>query len=103
MAGRIVLKLSGFRSDQGLARVVVFGPDLSHYTEDVPIEEGRAEYVLEDMEPGRYAVSVFHDADADGALDTDEQGQLAEGVSDLDRSRVVLEGDEVVATVEMRY
>ena len=93
--GRIVVQMAGFTSDAGVARLAMFDDRLRRFIATAPIVGGRAEYVFEGMEPGEYAVSVFHDADGDGDLDSDE------GVASLERSRVSLRGEEVTMTLEI--
>lgn len=43
------------------------------------ISKGRAEYVFRDIEPGRYGVKLFHDANANGEIDTNFLGIPKEG------------------------
>ena len=70
--------MTGIRSDQGLIRLAICPPDAGFpdckakatRTADLTIQKGTATASLTDLAPGTYAVSVFHDANANGKLDT---------------------------------
>ena len=70
--------MDGFKTDEGAARVALFldatvwpDGDASIFgTAVVPIKDGRAVAVFEDVPAGPFAVSVFHDEDGDGELDS---------------------------------
>lgn len=101
MSGRIIIQMSGFTSDRGVARVVLFDPSLGRHTKTLEIEGGRAEVTFEDMPHGQYAFSAYHDEDEDGALTTDAQGKITEAVSSLEQSQFELEGDEILVEIEL--
>jgi uncharacterized protein (DUF2141 family) len=86
--GTLTLELTGFRSDEGQARIVVF-----NQAEGFPrnaargfrfatgdIHSGRSQLVIDALPPGTYAVSVIHDEDGDGTLTTNLIGLPTEGV-----------------------
>ena len=70
--------MNGFKIDEGTARVALFldatvwpDGDASIFgTAVVPIKDGRAIAVFEDVPAGPFAVSVYHDEDDDGELDS---------------------------------
>lgn len=93
--GRIVVEAEGFETDAGVARVAMFGPGMRHLAATAPISGGRARCVFDDLEPGRYAVSVYHDADGDGDLGD------GEAVSGLEQAGVVLDGEEAHITLRL--
>ncbi|HOA48917.1 MAG TPA: DUF2141 domain-containing protein [Novosphingobium sp.] len=70
--------VTGAKSNKGLIRVAVCPaqagfPDCGSKavrTVSVPLSAGGARVVLGGLAPGNYAVSLFHDANANGKLDT---------------------------------
>jgi uncharacterized protein (DUF2141 family) len=76
--GRVEVVMTGFKNEEGSARVAFFldarvwpdGDSSIFATAVVPISEGQAVAVFEDVPAGPFAVSVFHDEDGDGELDS---------------------------------
>jgi len=74
--GRVEITMTGFKTTEGQALVAFFlndsgwpDPDESIFaTVTVPISDGRAIAVVEDVPAGPFAVSVFHDEDGDREL-----------------------------------
>ena len=72
------ITVTGAKSDKGLIRVALCPahtqfPDCgakAARTVSVPLSAGGARVVLGGLAPGTYAVSLFHDANANGKLDT---------------------------------
>lgn len=70
--------MTGFKNEEGAARVAFFlddrvwpdGDASIFATAVVPISDGQAVAVFEDVPAGPFAVSVFHDEDGDGELDS---------------------------------
>jgi uncharacterized protein (DUF2141 family) len=70
--------MTGFKDEEGMARVAFFidarvwpdGDGSVFATAVVPISDGRALAVFEEVPAGPFAVSVFHDTDGDGELDS---------------------------------
>ena len=70
--------MTGFKNDEGTARVAFYldargwpdGDVFVFATAVVLISDGRARAVFEEVPAGPFAVSVFHDADGDGQLDS---------------------------------
>lgn len=61
-------------SDRGAVRVALFNSEAT-FTRDafeaavLEVEDGRAEWHVSGLPPGRYAVAAFHDEDGDGDMD----------------------------------
>jgi len=80
--GRLEVTATGFKSEEGTARIALFldarsWPDEEEFvfaTEVVAISDGQAVIEFEDVPAGPFAVSVFHDKDEDGKLDSDILG-----------------------------
>ncbi len=76
--GRVDITMTGFKNEEGTARVAFFldagawpdGDSSIFATAVVPIKDGQAFAVFEDVPTGPFAVSVFHDKDGDGELDS---------------------------------
>lgn len=74
-AGEIDLTMTGFASDEGMARIVLM-EGIEGYTSarpvtltaSVPIEDGTARWTA-DVPPGTYAIIAHHDRDANDELD----------------------------------
>ena len=71
-SARVVVE--GLTSDAGAVRVALFDSEAT-FTRDaaraaiLPISDGRAVWLLDDLAPGHYAVAAFHDEDGDGDTD----------------------------------
>jgi uncharacterized protein (DUF2141 family) len=80
--GRLEVTVTGFRSEEGKARIAVFldarsWPDEEEHlfaADLLPIRDGEAVAIFEDVPAGPFAVSVFHDKDEDAELDADFLG-----------------------------
>lgn len=70
--------VNGIKSGKGVIRLAICPPDTGFpdckdkavRTASLPIENGRARMSFTGLAAGSYAVSVFHDANANGKLDT---------------------------------
>lgn len=70
--------ISGIKSAKGVIRLAICPPDTGFpdckdkavRTASLPIENGMARMTFHGLTAGTYAVSVFHDANANGKLDT---------------------------------
>jgi uncharacterized protein (DUF2141 family) len=80
--GRVDVTMTGFESEEGQALVAVFldpqgwpdGDGSEFATAVVPISDGQAVAVFEEVPAGPFAVSVFHDTDGDRELDSGALG-----------------------------
>ena len=76
--GRVEVTMTGFKNEVGTARVAFFldarvwpdGDSSIFATAVVPISDGQAVAVFEDVPAGPFAISVFHDEDSDGELNS---------------------------------
>lgn len=67
---------TGFRNDQGLARIAVFSsaegfpdrPTNNNYAGSTKIVNGQAQINFRNIPAGNYAISVLHDEDLDGKI-----------------------------------
>lgn len=72
------ITVTGARSDKGVVRIALCPPaagfpdcgDKAVRTATLPITKGTARVVWSGLQGGNYAVSVFHDANGNGKLDT---------------------------------
>lgn len=86
---KLEVVIDGFRNGQGLANVVLFNDkkgfpvelDKGYRQLTKKIVKGRAILVFEAIPQGRYAVSVIHDEDSDGKMNTNFIGIPKEGFS----------------------
>lgn len=85
-AADLTVNLSGLRSQQGQIRIAVVAspaqldstqPPVQAQTK--PITGSAPSFVFQDLPPGRYAVMVNHDENANGKLDTNLIGMPVEG------------------------
>jgi len=89
--GALAVRVVGFENDRGQALVNLFlGPDgfpgdpeRAWRAVHLPIRDGQVEIVFEEAPAGPFAISVFHDEDADFELDQNLLGIPSErwGVS----------------------
>lgn len=76
--GKLTLAITDIAKPQGVLRIAVHTE--AEYdgepaaTSILLVEGGTAEAVFEGLEPGEYAVKLFHDVDDDGRLDTNPFG-----------------------------
>lgn len=85
--GTVEVKIAGLRSDSGHAIIAIFrreGGFPSHTkawkTLSAPISSGTASVLIPDLPAGAYAISVLHDENGNGQVDTNWIGLPAEGV-----------------------
>ena len=72
---RLVIDITGADSNKGMIVASVFDSEASWmkeplYSESLPITGTRASWVIENIPYGEYAVSVMHDENGNGELDT---------------------------------
>lgn len=73
----LTIKITHAKSDEGLIRLLVFDQAVGfpeHVQSAVasyslPIQHKESKVVIDDLPPGEYAVSVFHDEDNNGELE----------------------------------
>jgi uncharacterized protein (DUF2141 family) len=81
VSGRIVVTIVGFESDKGQIMVALWDepdrfPTGEHHVAALRavIKDGTAQVEFADVAPGEYALSVFHDENDNGELDTGFMG-----------------------------
>jgi uncharacterized protein (DUF2141 family) len=86
--GNIEVKITGFRNSSGKAGVTLFSSEKGFPMKGelaceklfADIEQSSCAVVLSNIPYGKYAVSVFHDENSNGKLDTNMIGMPREGV-----------------------
>ena len=74
-SARLIVDISGAESDDGMIVVSLFDTQASwmkkplHF-ESLPISESGASWIIENVPYGEYAISVIHDENGNGVLDT---------------------------------
>jgi len=71
----IKIIVTGFKSSDGKVRISVFSTKQNwlkqhEYTTTVLISNKQCEWIIENVPYGEYAVSVFHDENSNGVMDT---------------------------------
>ena len=88
LAADLAIDVHGVRSGDGRVYLAVHGPATKETFPSgdalveglrAPAKAGTMRFVVQDLEPGRYALSAFHDENDDGALDTNLLGIPSEG------------------------
>ena len=124
LAGELAIDVTGIRSDEGLVflalhqeRADISFPDDQGAVAGAWIHAaaGTFSLVFPDLAEGRYAVSVMHDENGDGALDTNLLGMPTEGYGfandatgimgppDFSEASVVVGDEPVHAVITLRY
>lgn len=78
----IDLQISGAKSDKGVVRILVFDSDKGYPDQlelavkslSIPIVNQKCTVKINDLKPGIYAISVIHDEDSNGELNTNPFG-----------------------------
>lgn len=76
---KLTVELSGFKSNDGNVRVGLYNSDATFLKTTVKslvseIRNGHAKVIFEGVPKGEYAVSVYHDENANAKLDTNFMG-----------------------------
>ena len=85
--GKIVMKMDNFHNDTGIVKIALFltgdgfpdQPTKAIKTLDVEIHDGKVNETFLDIPYGTYAVSVLHDENSSGDMDTNWIGMPKEG------------------------
>lgn len=80
--GIIDLHTQGAKSDEGVVRILVFNsekgypdkPELAVKSFSIKVVNRKSFIRIENLKPGKYAISVIHDADENGELNTNPFG-----------------------------
>ena len=82
---KVVADVSNFRNDKGVCRACLFNSESSYdnkqplQCQQVSITNGKAQAIFQNLPPGTYAVSVFHDANNNNEFDKNFLGIPKEG------------------------
>ncbi len=86
--GTLTVTVLNLRNNQGKVSIALYNkeeafpksPDKAFKIVFVPIKDKKAVVVFESLPPGEYAISVFHDENSNGKMDTNFFGIPKEGV-----------------------
>lgn len=88
LAAELAIDVHGVRSGDGRVYLAVHGPATKETFPSgealveglrAPAQAGTMRFVVQDLAPGRYALSAFHDENDNGVLDTNLLGIPSEG------------------------
>jgi uncharacterized protein (DUF2141 family) len=93
--GKIEVVITGFKSSSGKAGITLFSSEKGFPMKGelaveklfADIEQSSCTVVLRDIPYGTYAVSVFHDENSNGKLDTNMIGMPKEGVGSSNNAK----------------
>ena len=122
-AGDLVVELSGMHNDSGVALVSLFTspagfpdvPERALANLNAPIVDGRATVTFARLPWGRYALSVLHDENGNGRMDTGllgipEEGHAASnnvdrrfGAPSFEEAVFVFDRERLVLPITLRY
>lgn len=122
LADQLTVRVDGLRSGDGIIRVALWRPndkfpDSNSIFLDatVPAAPDGVAATFDNMQPGAYAIAVFHDENANGEFDQGLLGIPIEGYGfaknapvflsppNFNDAAVILDGTPVVVCVTMRY
>lgn len=119
----LIVEISGFRNSEGNARVCLFDSEKgfppkseqAFRTVTVGISDNRGKAMFRNLPAGVYAVSVLHDENANGRMDTNTLGLPREGVGAsndpqsilsppaFEDSKFALSSDVLVLSIRIHY
>jgi len=121
--GVLIVQVAGFENNTGNARLLLFDSsgkkhfpsqdDKAYIKKVQPIQANKAVFILEGLPYGDYAISVHHDENADGEVNTNWLGIPKEGLGasndakgsfgppSFDKARVTLDKAEITITINM--
>lgn len=91
----LTVQITGFEEVTGFARMEIFNSEdgfprdtsSSVYSASEPVNSGTVTFTIESLEPGIYAITVYHDEDGDGELDMKFFGPPSEKVGTSNDAR----------------
>ena len=121
--GNISVVCTGFHNDTGMAMISLFGSkdgfpgntEKALRLAEAKIMDGKAAFIFKDVPYGTYAISVYHDENANKILDTGWLGIPKEGVGasnnqkskfgppSFKQSKFVFGNPELTVNIETRY
>lgn len=119
----LTVEISGFRNNDGVARACLYDnekgfplkPEYAIRIVSVGITGNRTMAIFRDVPPGTYAVSVLHDENGNGRMDTNALGLPKEGAGasnnpgsilgppGFEDARFTVSGAEKTVPVTIRY
>jgi uncharacterized protein (DUF2141 family) len=88
--GKIIMQVNGFKNSTGTARILIFSAkEAKYFPADqskayakhvVPIKNNKVSFTFENLPYGDYAISVHHDEDNNGKVNTNFFGIPNEGL-----------------------
>ena len=123
LAADLTIEVKDIRSKEGKLQVAVFDQEAAYDKSDIsqsyatltlPINAENSTFTLHEAPEGRYAVSLFHDENADDKLETGLTGIPKEGYGTSNAANKYdqpsfasassqLENDDVRLTIQMHY
>ena len=121
--GSLTVTIQQFKNSDGQVMVALYNkeeafpksPDKAVKLLNAPIQNKKAVIVFESLPPGEYAISVFHDENKNGKLDTNFFGIPKEGVGASNDARghmgpphyrdakFIFSGNNMAITINMTY
>ncbi len=91
----LTVQITGFEEISGFARMVIFNSEEGFprdtaqgvYSASEPVNSDPVTFTIESLEPGTYAITVYHDEDGDGELDMKFYGPPSEKVGTSNDAR----------------
>lgn len=122
-SGDLIVELSGLRNDHGVVLVSLFAsaagfpdvPERAQANLNAPLADGRATVTFARLPWGRYALSVLHDENGNGRMDTGllgipEEGHAASnnvarrfGAPNFEEAVFVFDHPRVALPITLRY
>ena len=122
-AGDLTVNMSGFEDEKGPAIVYLWTKadgfpsktELASVNRSVPVKGGMATVTFPGVAPGTYAVSVTHDQNSNGKLDTGFMGKPKEGYGtsnnpanklsapSFDQCKITIDASAKSIDIKMRY
>lgn len=83
-AQRLVVRVENIKDDTGQIGVALYNTEVDFMKKQfagkfVPAKKEGVEVVFENLPPGEYAISIMHDSNANGKIDTNFMGIPKEG------------------------
>ena len=122
LAAELMVRVSGLRSNEGDVHLAIYNtpatfPDSDGMLEEVqvPIQQGLVQHQFSNLQPGIYAIAVFHDENANHEFDTNFIGLPLEGYAfsndaqvffgppSFEEAQVHLSPDGSETRIEMTY
>ena len=117
---RLVVVVEGLKNDRGSVRIGLFDNEADYLKKAAvgkvaSIQANRATVVFENLRPGNYALSIIHDENGNGELDTNGIGIPREGFGfgnnamglfgppSFKNASISIKGEPVIQNLKMRY